>query len=80
MSPDVNLTRHGEGKIVFIGLYIGELVIGRIRPSTKRDNVTQQPQMPVHGKIFALVIELMLSNKIHGKFNEKPGVRFSFSG
>ncbi len=42
MSHDVNLIRHG-GKIVFIGLYIGELVIND--PTFhKRDNVTQQPQ------------------------------------
>ncbi len=42
MSHDVNLIRHG-GKIVFIGLYIGELVIDD--PTFhKRDNVTQQPQ------------------------------------
>lgn len=49
MSHDVNLIRHG-GKIVFIGLYIGELVIDDPTFHKKRQRYSAAA-MP-HGKIL----------------------------
>lgn len=49
MSHDVNLIRHG-GKIVFIGLYIENLLL-TIRPSIKKRQRYSAAAMP-HGKIL----------------------------
>lgn len=62
MSHDVNLIRHG-GKIVFIGLYIGELVIDD--PTFHKKETTLLSSRNATREDFALVIELMRSNKIH---------------
>lgn len=62
MSQDVNLIRHG-GKIVFIGLYIGELVIDD--PTFHKKETTLLSSRNATREDFVLVIELMRSNKIH---------------
>ena len=59
MSHDVNLIRHG-GKIVFIGLYIGELVIDD--PTFHKKETTLLSSRNATREDFALVIELMRSN------------------
>lgn len=73
MSHDVNLIRHG-GKIVFIGLYIGELVIDD--PTFHKKETTLLSSRNATREDFALVIELMRSNKIHENLMKNQAFNF----
>ena len=73
MSHDFNLIRHG-GKIVFIGLYIGELVIED--PTFHKKETTLLSSRNATREDFALVIELMRSNKIHENLMKNQAFNF----